>query len=124
MSRARTNPRIYSYIATFPDFFPDAEDDIKLQIGIQMLREAAEMRVTSAVGTDLTVNLRGAPCGGTAGFGTRPGAVAHWPAGLCLAFPGKDAVRRRCCLRRGWGGGGRCWRGRSHRVEWPRRGGF
>ena len=35
---------------------PKAEDDIKLQIGIQMLREAAEMRVTSAVGTDLTVD--------------------------------------------------------------------
>lgn len=77
---------------------PRAEDDIKLQIGIQMLREAAEMRVTSAAGTDLTVNLRGAPCGGTAGFGTTPGAVAHWPGGLCLAFPGKDAVNGRIVM--------------------------
>jgi hypothetical protein len=77
---------------------PKAEDDIKLQIGIQMLREASEMRVTSAAGTDLTVDLRGAPCGGTAGFGTKPGAVAHWPAGLCLAFPGKDAVNGRIVM--------------------------
>ncbi|MBN8629431.1 MAG: peptidase M29 [Rhodobacterales bacterium] len=77
---------------------PKAEDDIKLQIGIQMLREAAEMRVTSPAGTDLTVDLRGAPCGGTAGFGTKPGAVAHWPAGLCLAFPGKDAANGRVVM--------------------------
>jgi len=77
---------------------PKAEDAIKLQIGIQMLREASEMRVTSAAGTDLTIDLRGAPCGGTAGFGTTPGAVAHWPGGLCLAFPGKDAVNGRIVM--------------------------
>ena len=77
---------------------PKAEDNIKLQLGIQMLREASEMRVTSASGTDLTVDLRGAPCGGTAGFGTTPGAVAHWPGGLCLAFPGKDAVNGRIVM--------------------------
>lgn len=77
---------------------PKAEDNIKLQLGIQMLREASEMRVTSAAGTDLTVDLRGAPCGGTAGFGTTPGAVAHWPGGLCLAFPGKEAVSGRIVM--------------------------
>jgi hypothetical protein len=57
-----------------------------------MLRETAKMRVTSSAGTDRTVDLRGAPCGGTAGLGAKPGAAAHWPAGLCLAFPGKDAA--------------------------------
>lgn len=77
---------------------PRAEDAVKLNIGIQMLREANEMRVTSPLGTDLTVDLRGAPCGGTAGFGTTPGAVAHWPGGLCLAFPGKDAVNGRIVM--------------------------
>ena len=56
------------------------------------------MRVTSALGTDLTVDLRGAPCGGTAGFGTTPGSVAHWPGGLCLAFPGKGAVNGRIVM--------------------------
>ncbi|MEZ5798498.1 MAG: peptidase M29 [Paracoccaceae bacterium] len=77
---------------------PKAEDAVKLNLGIQMLREASEMRVTSALGTDLTVDLRGAPCGGTAGFGLTPGAVAHWPGGLCLAFPGKDAVNGRIVM--------------------------
>ena len=77
---------------------PKAEHGPKVQLGIQMLREASEMRVTSALGTDLTVDLRGAPCGGTAGFGTTPGSVAHWPGGLCLAFPGKGAVNGRIVM--------------------------
>lgn len=77
---------------------PKAEHLPKVQAGIQLLREASEMRVTSALGTDLTVDLRGAPCGGTAGFATYPGAVAHWPGGLCLAFPGKKAVNGRIVM--------------------------
>jgi 2,5-dihydroxypyridine 5,6-dioxygenase len=59
---------------------------------------ANEMRVTSAAGTDLTIDLRGAPCGGTPGFGSTPGSVAHWPGGLCLAFPGKNAVNGRIVM--------------------------
>lgn len=77
---------------------PRAEHGPKVQLGIQLLREASEMRVTSALGTDLVVDLRGAPCGGTAGFGLTPGAVAHWPGGLCLAFPGKGAVNGRIVM--------------------------
>jgi len=77
---------------------PKAEHGPKLELGIQMLRDASEMRVTSPLGTDLTVDLRDAPCGGTAGFGTTPGVVAHWPGGLCLAFPGKDAVNGRIVM--------------------------
>lgn len=77
---------------------PRAEHGPKVELGIRMLREASEMRVTSALGTDLIVDLRGAPCGGTAGFGTTPGSVAHWPGGLCLAFPGKNAVNGRIVM--------------------------
>lgn len=77
---------------------PKAEDMRRVQIGIQMLRQAREMRVTSPAGTDLAVNLIDAPCGGTPGFATHPGAVAHWPGGLCLAFPGKGAVNGRIVM--------------------------
>ena len=77
---------------------PRAELGAKVQSGIDMLRAASEMRVTSALGTDLTVDLRDAPCGGTAGFGTTPGSVAHWPGGLCLAFPGTGAVNGRIVM--------------------------
>lgn len=77
---------------------PTAALGPKVALGIQMLREASQMRVTSAAGTDLTVDLRGAPCGGTPGFGTHPGAVAHWPGGLCLAFPGPKTVNGRIVM--------------------------
>ena len=77
---------------------PKAERWPKVELGIQMLREASEMRVTSALGTDLTITLKGAPCGGTAGFATTPGAVAHWPGSLCLAFPGQHAVNGRIVM--------------------------
>ncbi len=77
---------------------PFAALGIKVDLGIQMLRDASEMRVTSAAGTDLVVDLRGAPCGGTAGFGTKPGGVAHWPGGLCLAFPGPKTVNGRIVM--------------------------
>lgn len=77
---------------------PRAEHGARVDQGIRLLRDASEMRVTSAAGTDLTVDLRGAPCGGTAGFGTSPGSVAHWPGGLCLAFPGVGAVNGRIVM--------------------------
>jgi 2,5-dihydroxypyridine 5,6-dioxygenase len=77
---------------------PKAEDARAVEVGIRMLREAREMRVTSAAGTDVVVNLTNAPCGGTPGFATRAGGVAHWPGGLCLAFPGKGAVNGRIVM--------------------------
>ncbi|HMS93880.1 MAG TPA: peptidase M29, partial [Tabrizicola sp.] len=45
---------------------PTAALNDKVQLGIRMLREARAMHVTSAAGTDLHINLEGAPCGGTA----------------------------------------------------------
>ena len=77
---------------------PDASLGPKVARGIAMLEAAGEMRVTSKAGTDLTVDLTDAPCGGTPGFSTTPGGVAHWPGGLCLAFPGKGAVNGRIVM--------------------------
>ena len=77
---------------------PFAELGPKVDLGIQMLNNANEMRVTSAAGTDLVINLHDAPCGGTAGFTTSPGGVAHWPGGLCLAFPRQDCVNGRIVM--------------------------
>jgi 2,5-dihydroxypyridine 5,6-dioxygenase len=71
---------------------PRAELGPKVALGIEMLKAASEMRITSDAGTDLTINIKDAPCGGTPGFSTRPGAVDHWPGGLCLCFPGENAV--------------------------------
>ncbi|MGB0507994.1 MAG: peptidase M29, partial [Pikeienuella sp.] len=77
---------------------PYAELGPKVDLGVAMLNKAREMRVTSAAGTDLTIDLTDAPCGGTAGFGTTPGHVAHWPGGLCLAFPGEKTVNGRIVM--------------------------
>jgi 2,5-dihydroxypyridine 5,6-dioxygenase len=77
---------------------PKAELGPKVALGVQMLREAKTMHVMSKAGTDLMIDLQDAPCGGTAGFGTHPGAVAHWPGGLCLAFPGPKTVNGRIVM--------------------------
>ncbi len=77
---------------------PQADLGPKVQLGIDMLKDASEMRVTSKAGTDLLVDIRNAPCGGTPGFSTSPGGVAHWPGGLCLCFPGEGAVNGRIVM--------------------------
>jgi len=77
---------------------PRAELGPKVQLGIDMLSAASEMRVTSKAGTDLVIDIREAPCGGTPGFSTSPGGVAHWPGGLCLCFPGEGAVNGRIVM--------------------------
>lgn len=64
----------------------------KVDRGVQLLEDAAEMRVTSAAGTDLTVDLAGAFRAGSCGWTTEPGSIAHWPGGLVLAFPAADRV--------------------------------
>lgn len=70
----------------------------KVARGIEMLRGAQTMHVSSKAGTDLTINVSDAPCGGTPGFSTTPGGVAHWPGGLCLCFPGKGTVNGRIVM--------------------------
>jgi 2,5-dihydroxypyridine 5,6-dioxygenase len=77
---------------------PHAELGEKVRLGIELLRDAREMRVTSAAGTDLVIDVREAPCGGTPGFSTAVGGVAHWPGGLCLAFPGANTVNGRIVM--------------------------
>ena len=80
---------------------PKAEDGPKVKAGIKMLAKASTMRVTSVAGTDLTIDVKDAPCGGTAGFSTYNAGVSHWPGGLCLCFPGKNAVNGTIVMNRG-----------------------
>ncbi len=60
--------------------------------GVSMLTDAAEMTITSAAGTDLTVDLTDAFRAGSHGWCTEPGSIAHWPGGLVLAFPAANRV--------------------------------
>jgi 2,5-dihydroxypyridine 5,6-dioxygenase len=60
--------------------------------GVALLAAAGEMHVTSAAGTDLRATLDGAFRAGSSGVATEPGTIAHWPGGLCLAFPAAHCV--------------------------------
>jgi 2,5-dihydroxypyridine 5,6-dioxygenase len=78
-------------------------DDLepKVKTGIKKLIQAKEMRVTSTAGTDLTVDVSEAPCGGGWGYTTRPSTISHWPGGLCLAFPTANTVNGTIVMDRG-----------------------
>src|SRR5690606_14260452 len=63
----------------------DLEQRVKL--GAAQFDRAKSMRITSAAGTDLSVDLDGAPRGGDWGFTIDPGTRAHVPGGLIAAYP-------------------------------------
>jgi 2,5-dihydroxypyridine 5,6-dioxygenase len=68
---------------------------------VKRLRSAQSMRVTSAAGTDLSISLAGATCGGNWGYTSRPGTMTHWPGGLALAFPAAGTVNGTLVLAEG-----------------------
>lgn len=71
---------------------PDPRLSKAVDIGIDLLQHAKEMRVTSAAGTDLTIKIDGAPVRGSSGFVSPASRIAYWPAGLCLCFPKSNSV--------------------------------
>jgi len=77
---------------------PDPALMPKVKLGMRKLKEARRMHVASAHGTDLSIELQGARSGGVWGFTERPGTIAHWPGGLCLAFPKAGSVNGRLVL--------------------------
>ncbi len=80
---------------------PDPASEGKVREGIRLLRAAKRMTVRSAAGSDLAVEVEGAPTGGVWGFCAKPGQVAHWPGGLVLCFPRKGTVNGTLVLDRG-----------------------
>ncbi len=71
---------------------PDPALKPRVDEGAALLAGASEMRVTSAAGTDLTVDVSRAPAAASWGCTNGPGTVAHWPGGLCLCFPPAGTV--------------------------------
>lgn len=80
---------------------PDDSIEPLVKEHVKRLRAAKSMRVTSEVGTDLTVAMAGATCGGNWGYTTRPGTMTHWPGGLALAFPAAGSVNGTLVLAEG-----------------------
>jgi 2,5-dihydroxypyridine 5,6-dioxygenase len=80
---------------------PEPTDEATVRAGIRLLRAAERMTVTSDAGTDLAVEVAGAPVGGVWGYCEKPRQVAHWPGGLVLAFPKAGTVNGTLVLDRG-----------------------
>lgn len=78
-------------------------EDTKSQVreAVARCKAAREMRVTSGVGTDLTVAMEGAATVGIWGWTDRPGTLAHWPAGLVVSFPKAGTVNGRLVFQPG-----------------------
>ncbi len=80
---------------------PEPEMEGRVKAAVKRARAASEMRVTSAAGTDLTVNMREASTAGVWGWTDRPKTVAHWPGGLVVSFPRAGSVNGRLVLDKG-----------------------
>ena len=80
---------------------PDPALEPKVKAGMKRLRGAKMMHVTSLAGTDLKINLENSRVGGVWGYTTKPGTIAHWPGGLCLAFPAEASVNGTLVLNEG-----------------------
>lgn len=77
---------------------PTPELRTRVRKGIDWLGRAQKMHVTSAAGTDLHVNVAGAPARGAVGYVDEPGKIGYWPAGLCLCFPKPGSTHGRVVL--------------------------
>jgi 2,5-dihydroxypyridine 5,6-dioxygenase len=71
---------------------PDPALKPKVDKSIELINQASVMRVTSAAGTDLTIEIKDAPCRAGAGYLSPGEKVAYWPAGLALFFPLENTV--------------------------------
>jgi 2,5-dihydroxypyridine 5,6-dioxygenase len=71
---------------------PDAALEAQVREAMRRLKSAQRMTVTSPAGTELDISLAGARIGGVWGYTAKPGTVAHWPGGICLAFPAAKSV--------------------------------
>lgn len=70
----------------------------KVKAAVKRVRAAKQMTVTSAAGSDLTVNMEGAISAGVWGYCDRPKTVAHWPGGIVVAFPQAGTVNGRLVM--------------------------
>jgi 2,5-dihydroxypyridine 5,6-dioxygenase len=80
---------------------PDPALETQMRAAVKMLRGARRMRVTSAAGTDLAVDMAGAMTVGVWGWTDRPGTLAHWPGGVVVSFPKSGTVNGTLVLDRG-----------------------
>lgn len=66
--------------------------------GRAMMQAAQTLTVTSAAGSNLTVEMQGARVGGNLGVVREPGTMATWAGGICSCFPARGSVNGRLVL--------------------------
>ncbi|RFC78018.1 hypothetical protein [Streptomyces sp. AcE210] len=66
---------------------PKEDDKVRVLKGVELLKSASVMRVTSEAGTDLTVELPGSKPEFQVGFADDPGRWDHWPSTMVLCWP-------------------------------------
>jgi 2,5-dihydroxypyridine 5,6-dioxygenase len=71
---------------------PDPGMEPRVKAAVKRARAAREMRVVSAAGTDLCVDMGEASTAGVWGWTDRPRTVAHWPGGIVVSFPRAGSV--------------------------------
>jgi 2,5-dihydroxypyridine 5,6-dioxygenase len=77
---------------TLERLMPDPALKPKVLKGVSMAKQAKKMRVTSAAGTDLSIEMEGANVGGGYGISEDRGQIDYWPGGLCAFYPRPGAV--------------------------------
>ncbi|MGW7691835.1 hypothetical protein ACWGMA_23720 [Streptomyces asiaticus] len=86
----RTGTRIL-FVCDAPDVLvrnlPRPEDKAEVLKGVNLLKSASVMRVTSEAGTDLTIELPGSKPEFQVGFADDPGRWDHWPSTMVLCWP-------------------------------------
>ena len=70
----------------------------KVEKSLELLGKSKAMEVSSQMGTQLTVEIKNAPCRAGAGYLAPEEKVAYWPAGLALFFPLQNTVNGRVVL--------------------------
>ncbi|MFD0883452.1 leucyl aminopeptidase [Streptosporangium algeriense] len=72
--------------------FPTPGQRERIDHGVELLRRASTLRVTSPAGTDVTYRLNTFPVVPEYGFNDRPGEWDHWPSGFLFTGGDEDGV--------------------------------
>ncbi|MDB4836985.1 2,5-dihydroxypyridine 5,6-dioxygenase [Marinomonas sp.] len=71
---------------------PNLEDKRRVVAAEKVLETAKTMRVTSAAGSDLTMQLGEYPTVTEYGFADEPGRWDHWPSGFLFSWPNENSA--------------------------------
>ena len=80
---------------------PDPALETRVRAAAKLLRGAKRMTVSSPGGSNLAVDMTGAPTVGIWGWTEKPGTLAHWPGGIVVSFPKAGGVNGTVVLDRG-----------------------